>query len=124
MGKIFKTMLLPLMLVGGIFLVSHILRSNYDLRTLTVQEGMAIVLKKEIIPEGTERRFVHVGKTLVTNSVAVEEEPTLYVSLAHKDTVIIVNKVAYSKISVGDQISVNYFEPKYYGVPFSLTLKP
>jgi hypothetical protein len=120
MKTTFLNMLIPVIIVGMIFLISHAMQSNYDLRNLQPYQGIALVTAKEIIPAGTERQFVHVGKTLVGSPVAKQEEPTLYVKLEGKDAIAIVDRQQYSDILIGQKISVTYYKPKYYGKPFAL----
>ena len=90
---------------------------------LKIQNTSAIILKKEIQPEGDYQQYSWVGKTMRSFTVHKVKEFLVFTTIDNKEVQISVSETDYLEYNINDKVIVEYvilgFPKKIVGTSMS-----
>lgn len=115
-------LLIPIVVVVVIFFSFTAWQKNYDIRYTDSHQASAIIIKKEIRPEGMYSTSYVVGRIVRFTESWSPEKFMITVDLNGKKHLSEVDKTFYNSLMKNEEIQIWYQTPKYYGDPFNIKI--
>ena len=108
MKKPIKGFLFSILIVMMLIIASEYLGKVNRMDNLKIQNTTAIILKKEIQPEGNYQQYSWVGKTMRSFTVHKVKEFRIFTTIDNKEVHVSVSEADYLKYNINDTIIVEY----------------
>ncbi len=118
-----KTFLFTFFVIIALIIASQYLVKTNRMDNLTIKNTTAIILKKEIQPEGDYQQYSWVGKTMRSFTVHKVKEFLVFTNIDNEEVQIPVSETDYLEYNINDKIAVEYvvlrFPSKIIGIGIS-----